>query len=326
MYFSSDYWLGMGGFDIFRSYLRSDGTWTVPENLGYPINSGGDDFSFIVDYNAKSRPKIVRQGFFSSSRSGEGKDDIYRFAKLAPVITKKDTVTGPIKNTPTLFVVVKTFTPVYENADDPNSAIVGKTPLNNVLLQFKTTSAVSMANANTDANGFYFVEVPSGQTIQILGAKSGYLNNVVLLDTKNAVVDSSQSTFTFNVELILSKLFVDKEITLRNIYYDFDRWEIREDAKPTLDELASILDINPQIKMQLSSHTDCRGDEDYNLELSQRRAQSVVAYLTEKGISASRLTAVGYGESRLLDTCECQLCTEEQHQANRRTTFTILKR
>jgi len=325
LYFSSDYWPGMGGFDIFKSYLRSDGTWTVPENLGYPINSGGDDFSFIIDYNAKSRPKIARQGFFSSSRSGQGKDDIYRFAKLAPIATKKDTMISPSKNAPILFVVVKTFTPVYQYADDPNSEITGKSPLNNVLIQFKSTSEVSLANAYTDANGFYFVQVPAGQIIQILGAKSGYLNNEVFLDTKNITIDSSEATYTFNVELVLSKLFVGKEITLRNIYYDFDRWEIRDDAKPTLDELANLLNLNPQIKMQLSSHTDCRGDESYNLELSQRRAQSVVSYLTEKGIAATRLTAVGYGESRLLDTCVCQLCTEEQHQANRRTTFTILK-
>jgi len=326
LYFSSDYWPGMGGFDIFKTYLRKDGTWTVPENMGYPINSGGDDFSFIIDYNAKSRPKIVRQGFFASSRSGEGKDDIYRFAKLGTQPAKGETLTEKSKKGPSLFVVVKTFTPVYEKADDPNAEITGKTPLSNVLLQFKTASGVLIPNAYTDANGFYFVEVPAGQQIQILGARSGYLNNVVALNTENVKVDTSESTYTFNVELILSRLFVDKEITLRNIYYDFDRWEIREDARPTLDELASMLELNPQINMQLSSHTDCRGDDDYNLELSQRRAQSVVSYLTEKGIAASRLTAVGYGESKLLDNCTCNVCTEEQHQVNRRTTFTILKK
>ena len=112
--------------------------------------------------------------------------------------------------------------------------------------------------------------------------------------------------------------------TLENIYYDFSKYEIREDAKPTLDMLVRMLRENPETKIQLSSHTDCRGNDAYNEWLSQKRAESAVNYLIEKGVDVDRLTAKGYGETRPTNTCSCNNCSEEEHQANRRTTFTIL--
>ena len=125
--------------------------------------------------------------------------------------------------------------------------------------------------------------------------------------------------------MVLDKIFKDKEITLDNIYYNFEKWDIRDDAKPTLDKLTTILNQNPQIKIQLSSHTDCRGNDNYNQDLSQKRAQSVVDYLISNGINSERLTAVGYGENRLEIECICGRCTEEEHQANRRTTFKVVE-
>jgi outer membrane protein OmpA-like peptidoglycan-associated protein len=123
----------------------------------------------------------------------------------------------------------------------------------------------------------------------------------------------------------LDQIFKNKEIVLDNIYYDFDKSDIREDAKPTLNQLANTLKQNPSIKIQLSSHTDCRGNEGYNEELSQRRAQSAVDYLISLGINANRLIAKGYGESIPAVICNCSNCTEEEHQKNRRTTFKILE-
>ena len=127
------------------------------------------------------------------------------------------------------------------------------------------------------------------------------------------------------MELVLDQIFKNKEIVLDNIYYDFDKSDIREDAKPTLNQLANTLKQNPSIKIQLSSHTDCRGNEGYNEELSQRRAQSAVDYLISLGINANRLIAKGYGESNPAVICNCSNCTEEEHQKNRRTTFKILE-
>ena len=118
---------------------------------------------------------------------------------------------------------------------------------------------------------------------------------------------------------------MDKEIRLENIYYDFDKANIREDAQPTLNDLARNLELNPDIRIQLGSHTDCRGSSRYNQDLAQRRAQAAVDYLISLGIDPGRLVAFGYGESEPEADCICNRCTEEEHQINRRTTFKIIE-
>ena len=119
--------------------------------------------------------------------------------------------------------------------------------------------------------------------------------------------------------------FRKQEIVLEDIYYDFDKADLREESFAPLDNLLKILQDNPEIKIQLASHTDCRGDEAYNEELSQRRAQSVVDYLISNGISSNLLVAKGFGETAPAVDCSCGDCSEEEHQANRRTTFKVLK-
>lgn len=121
------------------------------------------------------------------------------------------------------------------------------------------------------------------------------------------------------------QIFFNKEIVLEDIYYDFDKWDIHPDAMPTLNALARNLELNPNIRIQLSSHTDCRGNDGYNAELSQQRAQSAVDYLVSRGISIERLSAKGLGESVPKAACVCARCTEEEHQLNRRTAFTIME-
>jgi len=325
LYFSSDFLPGLGGYDIFKTFLKVDGSWSVPINIGYPINSGGDDFSFIIDYNAKPINNVVQQGFFSSSRMGNGKDDIYRFKKMLPI---KDTTTtkevAPVKQQ--VFVTVKTYQNVFEENDNPNSRVVGKKALSDVFIKIVDENGKKVAEEYTDNNGFYFVEIPKDKSLKIIGAKLDYLNATKEITTWNLVFPINENTFTINIELILDKIYADKEINLENIYYDYDKWDIKEEAKPTLDALVKILIDNPQINIQLSSHTDCRGTDEYNEELSQKRAQSVVDYLITKSISPSRLIPKGYGESLLIDNCICESCSETQHQTNRRTTFKIVKR
>ena len=148
---------------------------------------------------------------------------------------------------------------------------------------------------------------------------------MVRFSTVGIAKDPANPIQKYEVELVLDQIFKNKEIVLDNIYYDFDKSDIREDAKPTLNQLANTLKQNPSIKIQLSSHTDCRGNEGYNEELSQRRAQSAVDYLISLGINANRLIAKGYGESNPAVICNCSNCTEEEHQKNRRTTFKILE-
>ena len=151
------------------------------------------------------------------------------------------------------------------------------------------------------------------------------MNNSNAFSTKGIGKDPNNPVTTYTVEIILDKIFVNKEIVLDNIYYDFEKWDIRIDAEPTLNELAVILTANPQISIQLGSHTDCRGPGSYNENLSQKRAQSAVDFLITKGISSERLVAKGYGENAPAIDCACNRCTEDEHQSNRRTTFKILE-
>ena len=116
---------------------------------------------------------------------------------------------------------------------------------------------------------------------------------------------------------------LNKEFVLQDVYYDFDKWDLRKDALPAIDRLYEAMLINPKIKIQIGSHTDCRGDEKYNLELSRNRAKSVYQYLLNRNISPQRLEYIGLGETGFAVSCECNLCTEEEHQKNRRSTFKI---
>jgi len=141
----------------------------------------------------------------------------------------------------------------------------------------------------------------------------------------NSKTDYDDEINTINLTVSLDKIYFGKEIVLKNIYYDYDKWTLRDESIPTLNELYLILKNNPGYKIKIGSHTDCRGEEEYNQILSQKRAASVVDYLIGKGISKDRLESVGYGKTNLIEKCNCEDCTEQQHQKNRRTTFEILK-
>ena len=130
---------------------------------------------------------------------------------------------------------------------------------------------------------------------------------------------------TFELEIELSKVYTNREIALENIYYDLDKADIRADAQPTLRALARDLQLNPPSASAWAPHTDCRGGDAYNRDLSQRRAESAVRFLIDQGVNADRLEATGFGEDVPLTTCACSRCTEDEHQLNRRTTFTVLE-
>lgn len=125
--------------------------------------------------------------------------------------------------------------------------------------------------------------------------------------------------------MILQKIFKNVEIVLENIYYDYDKANIREDAKKSLDALITILKDNPMIKIELAAHTDCRGADAYNLKLSQQRAESVVNYLIEKGVVSNRLVAKGYGETQLFRKMYLHKLYWRTTSKNRRTTFKIIE-
>ena len=321
LYFSSNYHEGMGGLDIFKS-RRLNGRWTVAENLKTPINSASDDFGYVVDYEAvESSDKVEYVGYFSSSRpTGQGSDDIYRFAKLIPppppaVDTTENIVYKMILEG---YVLEK----IHENPVDPSSKVLGRKPLADASVQ--VVFGKKKKAFQTDAKGYFSLEVAEETDYALLASKQEYLSKKTEFSTKGVAPDPNRPERRFEVELLLDKIFQNKEIVLDNIYYDFDKAEIRKDAQPTLNKLIEDLQLNPNISIELASHTDCRGNDSYNERLSQARAQAAVDYLISKGIDPARLSARGYGETALLVDCICARCTEQEHQKNRRTTFKIV--
>jgi outer membrane protein OmpA-like peptidoglycan-associated protein len=155
-------------------------------------------------------------------------------------------------------------------------------------------------------------------------------------ETKYLTVSTTTSTVgkvapaTIYATLELEKVKKGVAIKIENIYYDLDKWFIRPDAAKELDKIVKVLNDNPTMEIELSSHTDCRATIKYNASLSAKRAEAAVQYIASRGISQTRMVAAGYGESRLVNKCACEgtqvvPCTEEQHQENRRTEFKILK-
>ena len=325
LYFSSDFHPGMGGLDVFKTYKMGNGNWAPPYNLKPPLNSGGDDFGFVVDYQAKKDKGVLQLGYFTSTRAeGLGNDDIYRFEKIIPpplpVVekpVKKETVAR--KMLLDVFVLEK----IYEDPTNPNSRVLGRKPLQEAKLEAKFGKENKVFA--TDEEGLVTIELAKDTEYNFLASKQNYLTNTGNFSARGIGEDPSNPVQRFEVEIVLDKIFLNKEIRLENIYYDLDKWDIRKDAEPTLNALAENLKLNPAIRIQLSSHTDCRASDSYNELLSQRRAQSAVDYLIAKGIDASRLTAKGYGESQPEVNCICTRCSEDQHQLNRRTTFKIIE-
>jgi peptidoglycan-associated lipoprotein len=178
---------------------------------------------------------------------------------------------------------------------------------------------------NVNTEGVASLELDAEVDYNLTASHAGYLNNSGRFTSKGLGKDAANPVQRFEVEIVLDKIYANKEITLDNIYYDYDKWDIRSDAQPTLNRLAETLLENPNVRIQLSSHTDCRGKDDYNAVLSQKRAESAVGFLITKGIPTERLTAKGYGESSPATPCDCAKCSEDQHQTNRRTTFKVLE-
>jgi outer membrane protein OmpA-like peptidoglycan-associated protein/tetratricopeptide (TPR) repeat protein len=327
LYFSSDFWQGMGGLDVFKTVKMGNGIWSQPQNLRAPINSGADDFSFVVD--EKKQNGALQNGFFSSNRKGgQGGDDIYAFRKIIlpplPVDTiKKTTTDNPKSITYKLLLEGYVLEKIYAQSDNPNSKVVARKGVPNSIVAINIGKETKKIVSNEE--GFFSLEALENTDYQFVASKENYLNNSTSFSTKGIAKDANNPTQKFEVEIVLDKIYKNKEITLENIYYDYDKWDIRTDAQPTLNQLAQTLVENPNIKIQLNSHTDCRGNDQYNEELSQRRAQAAVDYLISKGIASNRLTAKGYGETIPAVLCQCNKCSEDEHQANRRTTFKIVE-
>ena len=297
LYFSSDNHEGFGGLDIFVA-SRKGGEITIT-NPGKPLNSRGDDFG-VNPYNPT-------RGFFTSNRDGgKGDDDIYTF----------------VNNDPNLKIVnyVLKGTTLTQNNNDKDLVILG-----NSSVKLLDNEGTVIEETFTDENGQFEFKVFTDEDYILIGEKENYFSTRGDFSTIGKELDKSKLVeFITNVEfeknLILDRIVVNKSIVLDNIYYDLDKADIREDAALELDKLVIILKDNPNISIELSSHTDDRSSVEYNQDLSQRRAESAVSYILSKGIDQNRISAKGYGESQLIIQ---NAQTEEEHQINRRTEFKV---
>lgn len=318
LYFASDGHTGMGGLDLFKIFKMSNGNWSSPYNLKPPVNSGNDDFGFcIVQRNPDEELQL--QAYFTSNR--EGNDNIFLAEKRKIKELPVEEPTEPLAFQ--LFLDVYVLEKIFRDPADPNSVLLGRKPLAGAKLQMWDNGKPKEYTIGED--GLVSIEMEENTSYRFLATKEGYWNKEAVFSSAGLGRDPSNPIQRYELEIVLDQLFVEKEIVLENIYYDFDRWEIRPDAEPTLNQLAQDLLLNPTIRIRLGSHTDCRGTSRYNEELSQRRAQSAVDYLISKGVDASRLQATGFGENVPAADCICTQCTEEEHQKNRRTTFAIIE-
>lgn len=278
----------MGGLDLYKATV--DNSTMVPTfgdavNMNYPINSGNDDFGIMFTEDGK--------GYFSSNRQNTVQDNIYSWKKRELHFT----VDGIV---------------VDKETDQPIAgAFVELTNL--------TTGAKDTVTVGPD--GRFKFDLAAESDYKIMASKEMYYSKTETVSTKGKTESEDMTT---KLKLSLDHIVINKPIVLQNIYYDFDKWDIRQDAKVELDKLVTIMKDNPTISIELSSHTDARGQDAYNMTLSQRRAESAVNYIVSQGVDKARIAAKGYGESQLLNNCKNNVkCTEEEHQINRRTEFKV---
>lgn len=213
--------------------------------------------------------------------------------------------------------------------DDPRFTLIGETfdcTLERNLSHINTVLTNSGTRMNSsqisDAEGKFIYQLDAHSDFTVMANQKGQYSQTEIVTTKG--LDRGQTLYV-TLKLGVCDLEKDGTWILKNILYDFDKSNIRSDAALVLDNVVAVMKQNPSLRIELSSHTDSRGDGNYNLKLSQRRADAAVAYLTNNGIDKSRLIAKGYGESRLINACGNGVdCSEEQHQENRRTEIKVL--
>ena len=299
LFFSSDGWPGLGGLDIFVSKVKFDGSYTKPQNLGSPINSNRDDFSFI--YNEQGN------GFLSSNREGgKGDDDIYSFKNMPKFQDKvRDCyLSGTITDKKT------------------------QEPLGYARVILTDKQGNKLKEMETKPDGKYAFGIDCDGYYKVLVLREPYEEAGADIDAKS--YDNPHIIKDFVLENPVVKYEEEKQkdmcsYKLPTIYYDLDKFYIRFNDKIKLDGIVKLMNEYPEMRVEVGSHTDSRASKAYNIRLSKNRTMSAIKYLTDHGISRDRLVAKWYGESRPVNGCvDGVKCTEAQHQMNRRTEFKIL--
>ncbi|MCF4102826.1 OmpA family protein [Gillisia sp. M10.2A] len=283
LYFSSNGHPGLGLMDIFKTDI--DDLLKTIENLGTPVNSNMDDFAFFKKSNDNT-------GYFSSNREGGvGSDDIYNFTRLK-ALKLKGQVTDIINNAPIPNATIRLFDEKKEQ----------------------------VAFLETDKDGNYQTDINRNIKYPIEAKHIEYQEKSGIVNTFNTN-DVEEIIYNIQLEPVQD---VEYLAEINNIYFDFDKSNIRADAQTELNKLVDLMQNKyPQLVLEISSHTDIRGSNEYNEALALRRANATYEYLISKGISANRIsTYKGYGETML--AVDCKRCNEVQHQLNRRSMFKVV--
>ena len=293
LYFSSDGHLGLGALDIFESELTGN-VFSKVKNIEAPFNSKLDDFSFTIN---KSKTK----GYFSSNREGgKGDDDIYSFKmKEKPKPVCKQNITGIVTDSNT-----------GEILSDATVKLIDK------------NGAIISTVASNASGAYFFANVVCSSSYKVLGEKINYTS-----DRDQAITtDITDKNIKVNLELIPQ--IIGNEIVINPIFFDFDKYSIRDEAAYELEKIVTVMNNNPEMVIKIESHTDSRATKVYNRRLSTNRARSTKDYIISRGIASQRIqSAIGYGEDQLLNDCDDanqKKCTEEEHQRNRRSKFIIV--
>lgn len=290
LYFSSKGHNTMGGYDVFRVRKVND-NYVRPLNLGSSINTPQDEIAFMFANE--------KRGYVTSSKtSGEGGNDVYKFT----IDYKKQILNGVVVDAETKKLL-------------PNAQVEVVDADGNV---------IGTKKVGSDAKFTFYVDPYESYTITT--KKEGFIDNVKVEETNSAV----ERYFNVTVEMDpVSAEIVEVDgksmIMIENIYFDFDRATIKPESKISLNKIVKVLNDNPDMRIEVNAHTDIRGSDYYNLQLSKRRAASTMKYLIQSGIASNRLISQGYGEKEPIIDCMSKECTDAEHELNRRIEFVIMK-
>lgn len=296
LFFSSNAHYGYGGLDVFFSKMAGKTNFSIPENLGKPINSNMDDFAFIKLDD--------RTGYFSSDRTGgKGDDDIYWF------------------NMTELQQFIEYSGLVLTKGDDA--------PIPNATVRVYDLFNDLVAELESDEQGKYDVLLPCNAQLKFIYSKPEYSTETIAVSTPEKGGESKDN----NVRLTSFSSLVEKEgsmekIKVEPIYFEYNKWDITSQAEEELNKILFAMEKFPNVRIKIEAHTDSRGSDSYNLKLSDNRAKSTMQYLISKGIDSSRIeSAIGYGETRLKNKCKNGVkCSEDEHFTNRRSDFIVISK
>ncbi len=297
LYFSSDGHVGLGGLDIYEVAYDDDAGFLEVRNVGQPVNSKRDDFSYIVD-------EETQKGFFASNRrGGKGDDDIYSFQRLIPEEANENAIAGVITELVTGEVMPEALVMLLDE--------------NNIKLKEVVTG---------EDGSFVFEDLDSSTKYILKTVKGTYFIDEQSVHTKENELVQADVSLKKLEELIILEDGIRK-LKIDMIFFDFDKFNIRKDAANELDKLVEVMNEHETMVIKIESHTDSRGKRAYNKYLSDKRAKSTREYLISQGISPDRIqSAIGYGEERLLNECDGTVrCSSAKHQLNRRSEFIIVK-